>query len=283
MILDWKLVAKNLDNYTKEKIENNKDYYNWKYVAFLLFEENEASRVYIKMKQKKAEKFWIQTKVIEQTNLKSKDKAIWIIDLLNKDKNCIWILIQLPINKHLRPYQGKILSSIYPKKDIDWLWWILFWLSQIEAISFLPATVRAIFEILYFYKIWVWWKNITVIWQSNLIWKPTATECMRQQWTVFSFNKFSNLKYIRQSCKISDIIISATWNLHMIDETYLDENKMQVLIDVWWWKIDNKPAWDFNFSKINLNKKIYTPVPWGVWPVTVSSIFANLVDLQEIL
>ena len=283
MILDGNLVAKNLDNYIKEKIENNKDYYKWKYVAFLLFEENEASRVYIKMKQKKTKQFGIQTKVIEQPNLKSKDKAIWIIDLLNNDENCIWILIQLPINKHLRPYQGKILSSIYPKKDIDWLWWILFWLSQIEAISFLPATVRAIFEILYFYKIWVWWKNITVIWQSNLIWKPTATECMRQQWTVFSFNKFSNLKYIRQSCKISDIIISATWNLHMIDETYLDEDKMQVLIDVWWWKIDNKPAWDFNFSKINLNKKIYTPVPWGVWPVTVSSIFANLVDLQEIL
>ena len=283
MILDGNLVAKNLDNYIKEKIENNKDYYKWKYVAFLLFEENEASRVYIKMKQKKTKQFGIQTKVIEQPNLKSKDKAIWIIDLLNNDKNCIWILIQLPINKDLRPYQGKILSSIHPKKDIDWLWWVLFWLSQIEAINFLPATVRAIFEILHFYKIWVWWKNITVIWQSNLIWKPTATECMRQQWTVFSFNEFSDIKDVKQACKISNIIISATWNLHMIDETYLDENKIQVLIDVWWGKIDNKPAWDFNFEKINLNKKMYTPVPWGVWPVTVSSIFANLVDLQEIL
>jgi len=281
MILDWKLVARNLDNYTKEKIEKNKDFYKWKYVAFLLFEENEASRTYIKMKQKKAKQFWIQTKVIEQTNLKSKDKAIWIIDFLNKDENCIWILVQLPINENLKTYQWEILSTIHPKKDTDGLWWILFWLSQIEAINFLPATVRAIFEILNFYKIWVWWKNITIIWQSNLLWKPSATECMRQKGTVFSFNHFSNKEDIKQACKSSDIIISATWKLHMIDKTYLDEHKMQVLIDVWWWKIHNKSAWDFNFESINLNKKMYTPVPWGVWPVTISSIFANLVDLQE--
>ncbi len=283
MILDWYIVSNALDNYTQRKIENNKDFYNWKYIAFVLFEENASSRAYIKMKQKKAKQFWIETKVIEQVELSSEQKASWVIELLNNDEDCIWILVQLPINDNLKPYQGKILSKIHPKKDIDGLWWILFWLAQIESINFLPATPRAIFEILNFYKIPVAWENITIIWQSNLIWKPTATESMRQQATVFSFNQFSKKEDIKQACKNSSIIISATWNLHMIDETYLDNKKMQILIDVWWGKKDNKPTWDFNFEDINTKKHMYTPVPWGVWPVTVSSIFANLVDLQEIV
>jgi 5,10-methylene-tetrahydrofolate dehydrogenase/methenyl tetrahydrofolate cyclohydrolase len=57
MILDGNLVAQNLDNYTLEKINAKKEFYQNKYVAFLLFADNEASRVYIKMKQNKAHKF----------------------------------------------------------------------------------------------------------------------------------------------------------------------------------------------------------------------------------
>ena len=283
MILDGKIVAQNLDNYTMEKINQNKDFYDGKYVAFLLFEDDTASRAYIKMKKKKAEKFWLWTKVIEDTKLDDYEKAIEIIDDLNQDSDCLGILVQLPINKNLKPYQGKILASINPKKDIDGLWWVLFGLSQIDAIYFLPATVRAILEILYFYKISVSWKNVAILWQSNLIWKPTATECMRQQATVFSFNSFSNIEDIKSICKKSDIIISATWQLKMIDSSFLSDDKMQVLVDVGWWKIDNKPVGDFDFDDINTENHMYTPVPGGVWPVTVSSIFANLVDLQEIL
>ena len=283
MILDGKLVAENLDRYTMEKIEKNKDFFDWKYVAFLLFEDDEPSRAYIKMKQKKAEKFWLWTKVIEDTKLDDYEKAIEIIDELNNDETCLWILVQLPINDNLKPYQWKILANINPKKDIDGLWWVLFGLSQIDAIYFLPATVRAIFEILYFYKISVAWKNVSILGQSNLIWKPTATECMRQQATVFSFNSFSEIKDIKDACRKSDIIISATWQLHLIDSSFLSEDKMQVLVDVGWGTINWKATWDFNFEDIDTSKYMFTPVPGWVWPVTVSSIFANLVDLQEIL
>jgi len=280
MILDWNLVAKHIDNYTQKKINQDKEYYTWKYVCFLLFSEDESSKVYVNMKKKKVEKFWIEGKTIEQPKLTNYEKVIWILDILNDDINCIWYLIQLPLNKELQLYQWKILAHINPKKDMDWLGWVLFWLSQIWAINFLPATVRAIFEILKFYKIWVWWKNITIIGQSNLIWKPTATECMRQMWTVFSFNSFSNIEDIKSCAKNSDIIISATWKLKLIDKTFLSEEKMQILIDVGWWNINWKTCGDFDFKNIETDQHMFTPVPWGVWPTTVSSIFANLVDLK---
>ena len=285
MILDGKLVAENLDNYVLEKIQKNKDFYEWKYVAFLLFADNEASRVYIKMKQNKARKFWINTKVIEKVDANF-EEALDIINELNNDSDCIWILIQLPLNENLKLFQWKLLGSVLPNKDIDWLWGVLFWLHQIEAINFLPATVRAIFEILYFYKIWVAWKTISVFWQSNLVWKPAVCELLRQQATVFSFNEFSDVELTKQLSKKSDIIISATWHLHLINSEYVNPDKMQVLIDVWWWKLNWKPTGDFDFddifSKSSEEDFMYTPVPGWVWPVTVSSIFANLVDLQDI-
>ncbi len=281
MILDGKLVAKHLDNYTQDKINQNKEYYDWKYVCFLLFSDDRASKVYVNMKKKKAEKFGIQAKVIEQPELTSSKKVIWILDILNNDEDCIGYLIQLPLNKELQQYQWEILAHINPKKDIDGLWWVLFGLSQIWAINFLPATVRAIFEILKFYKIWVWWKNITVIGQSNLIWKPTATECMKQMWTVFSFNSFSDIEDIKNCAKKSDIIISATWKLKLIDQSFLSKEKMQVLVDVGWGEIDGKACGDFDFENIETTEHMFTPVPWGVWPTTVSSIFANLVDLKD--
>jgi len=285
MILDWKIVAENLDNYVINKISQNPDFYKKKYIAFLLFSDNEASKVYISMKQKKAKKFWIDTKVIFDDKI-SFEKALKTIDLLNNDNDCIWILIQLPLNENLRKHQWKLLSYVHPKKDIDWLWWILFGLHQIEAISFLPATVRAIFELLYFYKISVAWKKVSILWQSNLVWKPCALELIRQQATVFSFNKFSDQFFLKEITKQSDIIISATWKPYLIDSSYLDNKKFQVLIDVWWGKLNQKPVWDFNFpeifSKYSESDFMFTPVPGWIWPITVSSIFANLVDLQEL-
>jgi len=285
MILDGNLVAKNLDAYTLNKINQNKDYYNWKYVAFLLFDDNEASRVYIKMKQNKAHKFWLQTKVIEKIDADF-ETALRIVSEFNFDENCIGTLIQLPVNEKIKPYQGKLLAQIHPKKDIDGLWWVLFGLNQIDAIRFLPATARAVFEILYFYKIWVAGKNIAVLWQSNLVGKPVALEMIRQQWTIFSFNSFSSPDLIKELTKKSDIIVSATWKLHLIDSSYLNPDKMQVLIDVGWWKLNWKPTGDFNFDEIfsvyNEEDFMYTPVPGGVGPVTVSSIFANLVDLADL-
>jgi 5,10-methylene-tetrahydrofolate dehydrogenase/methenyl tetrahydrofolate cyclohydrolase len=65
-----------LDKYTLTKINKNINFYKNKYIAFLLFEDNESSRTYIKMKQKKAEKFQLETKVIEQPQLQSHKKAI---------------------------------------------------------------------------------------------------------------------------------------------------------------------------------------------------------------
>jgi 5,10-methylene-tetrahydrofolate dehydrogenase/methenyl tetrahydrofolate cyclohydrolase len=86
MILDGKKVSQYLDEFIQEKLS----YFNLekKYVVFLNFSNNLSSEVYIKMKQKKAKKFGLSTKVVFQPEI-SFEKSIKILELFNNDENCI--------------------------------------------------------------------------------------------------------------------------------------------------------------------------------------------------
>ena len=281
MILDWKLVSQKIDKQVKQFIAKNKSFFENKYIAIFLLNEDIASRAYVNMKKKKWELLWIKVKIIEEINQKKLSKVIEKINRFNKDQDCIWIIIQLPLNRYLQPFLPEILISVDFKKDIDWLWWALFGFSQIWYIDFIPATPRAVLEIFDYYNVDIRWKNIVIIGQSNLIWKPLSLELMKKWGSVFSFNEFSDKILMKKICQQSDIIISATWKLHLVDESFINKDRKQILIDVWWWKLNWKPTWDINFESVYKLVKAITPVPGGVWPVTVSAIFANLTDLLK--
>jgi methylenetetrahydrofolate dehydrogenase (NADP+)/methenyltetrahydrofolate cyclohydrolase len=201
---------------------------------------------------------------------------------LNNDTNCIWIMFQLPLPKELQQYQPKILWSVNHFKDIDGLWWILVGLSAISLINFIPATPAAVLNILKYYNLDNFeWKKISVIGQSNLVWKPLAIQLIKLWAEVFSFNQFADQKHMKWICKESDYIISATWSLHLIDKTFLNKDGNQVLIDVGWGIKDWKAAWDIDFDDVKDKVKAITPVPWGVWPVTVASLFENIYNIRE--
>ena len=76
-------------------------------------------------------------------------------------------------------------------------------------------------------------------------------------------------------------IISATWALHLVDETFLNWNWNQILIDVGWGIKDGKAAGDMNFDNVKNKVKAITPVPWWVGPVTVASLFENIYNIRE--
>jgi 5,10-methylene-tetrahydrofolate dehydrogenase/methenyl tetrahydrofolate cyclohydrolase len=55
---------------------------------------------------------------------------------------------------------------------------------------------------------------------------------MRRGATVMTFNSHSDLDWMRQCCLQSDIIISCTGVVHLIDETFVRDDQSQVMIDV---------------------------------------------------
>jgi methylenetetrahydrofolate dehydrogenase (NADP+)/methenyltetrahydrofolate cyclohydrolase len=85
-------------------------------------------------------------------------------------------------------------------------------------------------------------------------------------------------------CEQSDIIISATGKVHLIDEWYFGEEidlSQKVMIDVGRWSFEGRSAGDINWRYYEDKVQAITPVPGWVGPVTVASLFANIVKLDN--
>ena len=303
MLLEWKKVSEKIQ---KELIEKTKKLFpkKDKYVWIVYLGNDESSKVYVWLKQKYWEKIWIVVHIFGQykkwdnlpnnTNsdydvqlyMKQEYDNIWkIIDLinyLNQDKDCVWIMVQLPLPEEFKKYKAQILSNISPNKDIDGMGWVLNWLSSIDLIDFVPATPKAVVKILKEYDLYnLRWKTITVIWQSNLVWKPLVLEFIKQWWTVYSCNSSTPIEHTKEICKKSDIIVSCTWVVHLLNDEFIRNDQSQILIDVWYGHKDGKPVWDIDFESVKDKVKYITPVPGWIWPLTVACLFENIFNIQE--
>lgn len=282
MILDWKKVADKIKlNLTKKVKKFFPDKKNYVWIIYLW--DNPSSAAYVKMKKKFGEDIGLNTEIFWQGKKYEKlDNVIDLIHKLNDDKSCIGFMIQLPLPENLNKYKAQLLSLIAPDKDIDWLWWVLTWLSSIWLIDFLPATAQAVVTLLKEYDLYnIKWKTITVLWQSNLSWKPLVDEFIKQEATVYSCNVYTPIEEIKSMCKKSDYIISCTWAIHLINKYFIRNDKSQVLVDVGYGYKDGKAVWDIDFEAVKDMVKYISPVPGGVWPLTVASIFSNLFAIEE--
>lgn len=295
MILDWEKVSQNIKN-------DLVSFCSWlknKYIVIFLLSDDFPSFRYVTNKKKFGESLGLPVVVLGNENFDlnqkvqdeeinylkkldytEKDNVFYAIQKLNQNSNCIWIMVQLPLNQGLKNFKLDILTSVDSKKDIDCLNGKLLWYSAIGYTDILPATPQAVINILRFYNLFdMKGKNVSIIWQSDLVGKPLALEFIKKWAEVFSFNRFSNLDSMKRICKDSDYIISATWFANLINSEFVVDNKSQIIIDVWYTKKWTKIYGDADFDKIKDKVKAITPVPGWVGPVTVASLFQNIQKL----
>ncbi len=299
-LLWWKEISQNLQSklqVQKTQVFSDKPIY----MAIVFLWDDYSSSVYVNHKKRYWEKIWISTIVFGQSDFDNGDYSVFrnldlfvnqeyndiyqvieLIQYLNYDPSCVGIIVQLPLPAKFQKFKSQILSTISPSKDVDGMWWVDVWLSSIDLIDFLPATPKAVLYLLDQSGLWkLESKTVSILWQSNLVGKPLALECIKRGATVFSFNENSDINHIKLLTQKSDYIISCTWKVHLIDSSFIRDDQSQIIIDVWYWHIDGKAVGDVNFDDI-ANKVAYiTPVPWWVWPLTVACLFDNVFTLQE--
>ncbi len=293
LLLKWKEKSEQL----KEQYKKLRTQYFWnekKFVAVLFFWKSNPSQVYVNLKNKYSEEIWFDFLIFgqweawlkkEYSNLAdfqkkeylNKDEVIELVEKLNEDKRCVWIICQLPLSKELIPYQKEICNSIIPLKDMDWLWnklqeWAFEW-----KIDFLSATAQSVISLWNAYELWDFkWKIISVIWQSDIVWLPIS-RYLKLKWAeVHTFDIRNTPEEIITQTRKSDVIISCTWALHLIDDKFINKEKNQIIIDVGYGFLNWKSTGDVDFEKIK--DKIYaiSPVPGWVGPMTVASLFGNI-------
>jgi len=293
LLLKWKEKSELLKN---EYIELRAQYFGdeRKFVAVLFFGKSNPSQVYVNLKKKYAQEIWFDCLIFGQWEIwfeekyldlvesqekeySDKDDVIKLVKKLNDDERCVGIICQLPLNEKLKPYQKEICDTIIPLKDMDWLWNKLQERAFEWKIEFLPATAQAVISLWNAYDLWNFeWKVISVIWQSDIVWRPISRYLELKWADVYTFDIRNTPKEIMSQAKESDIIISCTWALHLIDDKFVNEDKNQILIDVGYGFLDWKSTGDVDFERVKDKVYAISPVPWWVWPMTVASLFGNI-------
>lgn len=280
MLLYGRPVVDHLKKETQSFID--KSSLRWAYVAFFLLSDDKPSAVYVGLKQKFATSVWLESQIVSGSDLE-KDTVLDRIQEYNTDPACIGIVVQLPVADHLYPYQAEILCAVSPEKDLDGLGGKLFGLAIAGRIEFLPATPKAVMQILSYYQIdRLQWKSVTILWQSNLVGKPLAVEMMKRGASVASFNKDSALPDIKYAARHCDYLISATGQSELVDDSFLaNDASHQIIIDVGRGIKDGQAVGDTCRKELASKVQAITPVPGWVWPVTVACLFHNLLSLRE--
>lgn len=267
MIIDWKVIALNIYDTIKAEVSILK---NKPTLWAILVWENPASLRYIAQKQKWADYTWINFKLIQLKEDISEKELLKQVNDFNKDENISWYIIQLPLPKHID--ENLVIDSIKAEKDVDWFhpinqWKILIW-DNSWLVPCTPAWIMKIFESEYIDLVW---KEVCVIWRSNIVWKPITALLINAWATVISCNSKTNdiSKYTKQA----DIVIVATWQPELLKENML--KKWSIIIDVWFTVIDGKIYWDAETNQINKAWHSITPVPGWVWALTVAMLMSN--------
>ena len=270
-LIDGRLIASEIELSISEKIVELKNKGIVPSIAVILVGENPASIVYVRNKERAAQRCGILSKKDIYPESLTEKELLNKIEEFNNDPLIHGILVQLPLPSHID--EKKIMEAINPAKDVDGFHPLNVGKIFTENASFYPCTPYGILKMLDYYDIPVKGKNCVIIGQSNIVGKPLAVMLMNRLATVSSLNIFT--KDVKSIAAGADILISATGKAHLIDENYVKDGA--VVIDVGISNIGGKLCGDVNFERVINKVSKITPVPGGVGPLTVAVLMENTV------
>ncbi len=271
MILDGsKLKGKILEE-AKSKIKNNGLDIT---LAIILVGNDEASKIYIKAKQKACEEVGINVALFELDNNTTEDTIIDLINKLNKDDDITGIILQSPIPDGLD--YNRCISYIDSKKDVDGFTKDNIYNLYLNKDCILPCTVKGIIRLLKEYDIAIDGANVVIVGRGNIVGKPLGLALLNENASVtWTHSKTKDLAFYTKN---ADIVISAVGKAHIISDDMVKDGA--VVIDVGISKQEGHIIGDVDFDMVKNKASFISPNPKGVGPMTVAMIIDNLIEMK---
>ncbi|EAD1455814.1 bifunctional methylenetetrahydrofolate dehydrogenase/methenyltetrahydrofolate cyclohydrolase FolD [Listeria monocytogenes] len=269
-IIDGKKLAKEIqEKVTREVAELAKEGKK-PGLAVVLVGDNQASRTYVRNKQKRTEEAGMKSVLIELPENVTEEKLLSVVEELNEDKTIHGILVQLPLPEHIS--EEKVIDTISYDKDVDGFHPVNVGNLFIGKDSFVPCTPAGIIELIKSTGTQIEGKRAVVIGRSNIVGKPVAQLLLNENATVTIAH--SRTKDLPQVAKEADILVVATGLAKFVKKDYIKPGA--IVIDVGMDRDENnKLCGDVDFDDVVEEAGFITPVPGGVGPMTITMLLAN--------
>jgi len=228
-------------------------------LAVILVGHNPASRLYLRLKEKAAQKVGIKIKNFTLPSKISEKKILEIIASLNEDSKINGILVQLPLPKGLSP--DKIIKEIIPSKDVD---------GFVKESHFQSPFILAIWQVL-------------LVTGENLKNKKAIalvnSDVFGQALCRFLKRKGLKAKYVLGALlplvTRVDILIAALGQPNFVKGSMVKEGV--ILIDGGITKRKRRVIGDIDRKSVSKKAKWLSPAPGGLGPMTVAFLLKNVV------
>lgn len=239
-------------------------------LAVVLVGNNEASRIYVRNKEKMAAEVGIKCSLFELEDNISEDELLGLVERLNFDDTVDGILVQMPLPKHIN--SAKVIEAIDPWKDVDGFSPYnagLLHLNDKKAI--VAATPKGVLHLLKSKIADLSGLHAVIIGRSNIVGRPLASLLLNNDCTVTIAH--SRTREIEKICQQADILVAACGCPRMVKKSWLKEGV--IVIDVGINRVDGKLCGDVDFEEAKEVASYITPVPGGVGPMTIASLLEN--------
>lgn len=252
-------------------------------LAIVRVGNDEASKVYVRNKERLCEEIGIKSHVLVLEEDISENQLLFYITMLNNDKNINGIIVQLPLPKHIN--ENRIAQAIHKDKDVD-----CFNNFNIGAMvrgesKFSPCTPKGIFTMLNHYGFNDFrGRRVVIVGRSNIVGKPLLNMFINEGATVVSCNSNTPIDEIVKYMFGCDIFISAIGKPKYFNKKLLESIKGEfayicdVMIDVGINRDENNKLCGDISEDLREFVNFITPVPNGVGRTTVLELMRNVVN-----
>lgn len=258
MIIDGRAIARELEQDLKKSLLGVPQ----KNVAFVMFLDTPATRQFVAMKSRVAERLGINVETIECFDCTTTQEAIIRIGEISR-KSYDGVVVQLPLPTDF--VVEEVVNAVPADLDIDGLR---------RDSKFLAPVAMAVWKIFNFYQIDLGGKEIVVVGNGRLVGEPVVRMLTGKNLSVKLVEKETDDKTMRTLIKNADVIVSGVGVPGLIGPDMVKDGV--VLVDAGTSEQAGKLIGDVDPACAG-KASFMTPVPGGVGPVTVACLFANLI------
>jgi methylenetetrahydrofolate dehydrogenase (NADP+)/methenyltetrahydrofolate cyclohydrolase len=243
-------------------------------LVIISYNANRASSQYISLKTEKAAEVGIECDKLDWSS-QDLDSCKLAMQKLASDVSVDGIIVQLPVTG-LDNFQD-VLNLIPASKDIDGL-------SEASLISLkenkqvlIPATPKAILEIIEKENIELNNKNILIIGQGKLVGLPLSIILKNKRLNITTADASTNS--LSDLTIDADIIITATGSPKLLTGKMVKDGVM--VLDAGAAESDGRTVGDVDYESVEPKCSLISKVPGGIGPVTVACLLENVLEVSS--